>query len=444
LSDFAVRLEGISKKYKMFTRRRDHLLDTFGINRLLPWVKAPYRDFWALRGIDLELQKGQRIGIIGRNGAGKTTLLKLITGNITPTKGKVEVGGQVHALLDVAGGFHPEFTGRQNIRYALTYQGINSRDIKVAEDDIAEFTDLGDFLDQPFKTYSLGMKARLTFACATAVTPDILIVDEVLGVGDAAFYRRSTDRMRDLMHDGASVLLVSHALQQVQRFCDESIWLEHGEIVMRGATTEVVKSYEKFTRELDETWLLKHRDDWAAPAEGAASGSVASTTVSEWKDLPGLRIKSVALEDGGGKERAIFNVREAFRVRVRVSADVDGRFPVTPVAQIFRPDGLIVTRHLGGLETVSMQRGAEFEALLDLGPLQLGNGEYFLSIGIWADVDPEHIEPSTYYHHLDRSFRFSVVGNPPMHDELFNHPGTWRIHSPGKQGLTIQSGEATA
>jgi len=440
MSEFAVRLQGIGKKYKMFAHRRDHLLDTFGVNRLVPWLQVPHREFWALRGIDLELQKGQRIGIIGRNGAGKTTLLKLITGNIAPSEGKVDVAGQVHALLDVGGGFHPEFTGRENVRFALTYQGLSKREIKVAEDDIAQFTDLGDFLDQPFKTYSLGMRARLTFGCATAITPEVLIVDEVLGAGDAAFYARSTDRMRELMNDGATVLLVSHALEQVQRFCDESIWLEHGEIVMRGATSEVVKGYEKFTRDLDEKWLQEQKNQGRPSAEDGIVGNLSATSISEWTDLPGLRIKAVAVQDGHGNPRAVFRVGEAFRVRVKVLADQDGLFPVTPVAQIFRPDGLIVTRHLGALQMIQAERGDEIQAELDLGPLQLGNGDYLLSIGMWAHVDPRHIEPSSYYHHLDRSFRFRVGGNPPMNDELFVHPGAWRLLS--EHGATVESRQA--
>jgi len=438
MSEFAVRMHGIGKRYKMFAHRRDHLLDTFGINRLFPWAKAPHSDFWALRGIDLDLQKGQRIGIIGRNGAGKTTLLKLITGNIAPTEGKLDVGGQVHALLDVGGGFHPEFTGRQNVRLALTYEGTSARDIKAAEDDIAEFTDLGDFMDQPFKTYSLGMKARLTFACATAVNPEILIVDEVLGAGDAAFYRRSTDRMRELMQDGASVLLVSHALQQIQRFCDESIWLERGQIVMRAATSEVVKAYEKFTREIDETWLREQQGRWAVSEGDRKAGGVASTSVSEWTELPGLRIKSVRIGDGQAMDRSVFKVGDAFLVRVRSVAGDDGRFPVIPVALVFRPDGLVMTRHLGETKILHLRRGDEIEAELDLGPLQLGNGEYLLSIGMWAHIDPQHIEPSTYYHHLDRSFPFTVVGNPPMNDELFMHPGGWRPIRAFRDGLTMK------
>ena len=426
MSDFAVRMEGVGKRYKIYDNRRDHVLDAFGGTRLMPWMRNTHREFWALRGIDLELRKGDRIGIIGRNGAGKTTLLKLITGNLPPTEGTVEVDGQVHALLDVGGGFHPEFTGRENVRAALVYQGLNNQEIRAAEKDIAEFTDLGQFFDQPFKSYSLGMQARLTFACATAFTPDVLIVDEILGAGDGAFYRRSTDRMRELMHTGASVLLVSHALQQIQRFCSETVWLEHGEIVMRGATTEVVKAYEKFTRDLDEAWLK----DQQATYLGRHVGASGTPALTEWVDVRGIKIRSVKLEGERG-EQAVFRVGSPFRIRVTAGVEQDGNYPITPVALVFRPDGLIVTRHLGRTEVFELKQGDEIEGVLDLGGLQLGNGDYVASVGLWAEIDPHHIEPSSYYHHLDRSFPFQVVGNPPMHDELFMHPGTWRVATRG-------------
>ena len=437
MSELALRLAGVGKKYKIFAHRRDHLLEAFGVRHVLPFVKPHYRDFWALKGIDLDLVKGQRIGVIGRNGAGKTTMLKLITRNLAPTEGSVEVNGKVQALLDVGGGFHPEFTGRENVRAALTYQGMNKREIRAAEQEIAEFTDLKEFFDQPFRTYSLGMQARLTFAAATAITPDVLIVDEILGAGDAAFYRRSTDRMRKLMHDGASVLLVSHALQQIQRFCDESIWLESGQIVMRGRTTEVVKAYEKFSRELDRTWL---REQQRANAVAVEDGGI--TSLSEWNDVPGLRIVDVRIEDEQGEEQGLFEVGGRCRVRVRVVADDAGVFPVVPVALIFRPDGIVMTRHIGQSESVTVRKGDEFDASLDLGHLQLGNGEYLLSVGMWAQVDPTHIEPSSYYHNLDRSFKFKVTGNPPMHNELFVHPGTWRLGPVQKAREAAASAEA--
>lgn len=251
----ALKLTGVGKMYKMFGSKRDNFLDALGLTRLRPWRAVEYREFWALRGIDLEVRHGERVGIIGRNGAGKSTLLRLVTGNLAATEGSLVVDGTVQALLEAGGGLHPEFTGYENIRASLTYQGLRSDAIARAEEDIADFTELGEFLDQPFKTYSLGMQARLAFAIATTVIPDILIIDEILGAGDAYFFSKSMSRMRDLVESGASVLIVSHALDQIQRFCQETIWLERGRVVLRGPTPRVVREYELFIRALENRRL---------------------------------------------------------------------------------------------------------------------------------------------------------------------------------------------
>jgi lipopolysaccharide transport system ATP-binding protein len=251
MSDHVVRMDNVGKMYKIFPSRTANLLDALGFRA----KKTAYREFWALRGLDLELRRGARVGIIGRNGAGKTTILKLITQNVEPTEGRLEVKGQVQALLETGGGLHPEFTGSANIHASLAFLGLGPKEIAEAEREIAEFTELGRFLGQPFKTYSLGMQARLAFGIATTVQPEILIIDEVLGAGDAYFLAKSTARMRALIDSGASVLLVSHALDQVVRFCDETIWLDRGRVVMRGPSTEVVKAYEKFIRELEDKRL---------------------------------------------------------------------------------------------------------------------------------------------------------------------------------------------
>jgi lipopolysaccharide transport system ATP-binding protein len=253
----ALSLRGVGKMYKRFDSKRDNVLDALSLARLRPWRKVAYHEFWALRGIDLELRHGERVGVIGRNGAGKSTLLKLVTGNLAVTEGSIEVGGTIQALLDAGGGLHPEFTGYENIRASLTYQGLGAEKIAEAEGDIADFTELGDFLDQPFKTYSLGMQTRLAFAISTAISPDILIIDEILGAGDAYFFGKSIARMRGLVDSGASVVIVSHALDQIQRFCAETIWLERGRIVQRGPTVSVLREYERFIRSLEDRRLRR-------------------------------------------------------------------------------------------------------------------------------------------------------------------------------------------
>ncbi len=277
----AIHLSAVGKMYKMFPTRLDNVLDALGLARLMPWRRVKPQEFWALRAIDLEITAGSRLGIIGRNGAGKSTLLKLITGNVTPTEGRIEVNGDVQALLEAGAGFHPEFTGYENIRASLTYQGLTPTEIEAAVEEIAEFTELGQFLSQPFKTYSLGMQARLVFATATVLEPHILIVDEILGAGDAYFAGKSSERMKELVEDsGATVLLVSHALEQVARYCDESIWIERGRIVMRGPSLEVINAYEEFVHRLEDRRLrAKRRKRAATGLDHAALDGYSDTMV---------------------------------------------------------------------------------------------------------------------------------------------------------------------
>lgn len=265
----AISLKGIGKRYTLYSSPLAGACDALGLGWLLPRRHQPSRHFWALRNIDLTLPRGARIGIIGRNGAGKSTLLKLITRNVDPTEGEIEVNGEVQALLQAGTGMHPEFTGNQNIEAALTYQGLTGAEIRNAVADIEEFTELGPFLGQPFKTYSTGMQARLAFATATVVKPDILIVDEVLGVGDGYFLSKSTERMRTLIDSGASVLLVSHGMDQIVRFCDHAVWMDRGQIVRQGDALEVVKEYERYLRLLDERRLKAKNLQRQAGAGGA-------------------------------------------------------------------------------------------------------------------------------------------------------------------------------
>ena len=256
MSDSAIRMENLGKMYKLYSRPGDKVLDALGINRFLFWRKNYYHEFWALRDINMEIKKGDRIGIIGRNGAGKSTLLKLISGNIFPTEGKLEVNGKIQALLELGTGFHPEFTGRENIRASLAYQGLPTSQINRKEEEIIDFAELEGFIDQPIKTYSTGMNARLAFSTATAIEPEILIIDEVLGAGDAYFAGKCVERMKKLTEEsGATVIFVSHDLSSVQRLCSRVDWLERGKIVMRGQSLEVVKAYEKFIRDMEDRRL---------------------------------------------------------------------------------------------------------------------------------------------------------------------------------------------
>lgn len=241
----AIRFHQVSKAYRLFGSQREQLLEVLGLERWKIGKHRPVKEFLALSDIDLEVPRGKRIGIIGRNGAGKTTLLKLVCGNFAPSKGEIEINGVVQALLGIGLGFHQEYTGRENIYSSLQYNGLTSAEMQQAVNDIIDFCELGEFIDQPFKTYSLGMQARLMFAAATAIKPDILIIDEVLGAGDAYFFAKSKMRVDRLVNSGCTMLLVSHGMQQILELCQEAVWLEHGRIRMQGEAFPVVKAYEE-------------------------------------------------------------------------------------------------------------------------------------------------------------------------------------------------------
>jgi lipopolysaccharide transport system ATP-binding protein len=260
MSDITVHMQNLGKAYRLYRRQGDKVLDAFGINRWLFWRKNYYQEFWALRDISINIRVGERLGIIGRNGAGKSTLLKILCGNVVPTEGSYQVNGTVQALLELGTGFHPEFTGRQNIRASLALQGFTPAQIAEKEAEIVDFAELDQFIDQPIKTYSAGMNARLAFSTATAVEPEILIIDEVLGAGDAYFAGKCVERMRKLTQDsGITVLFVSHDLGSVQRLCDRVIWIDRGRLRRDGKSLEVVKDYTQMVRR-DEEVRLRARD----------------------------------------------------------------------------------------------------------------------------------------------------------------------------------------
>jgi lipopolysaccharide transport system ATP-binding protein len=259
MSEPAIALAALGKCYPLYNRPTDRILDAFALLPFFPWREKSVRAFWALRGMTLSIRKGERVGLIGRNGAGKSTLLKLVCGIVQPTEGSLVVNGSIQALMEIGTAFHPEFTGRENIRASLAYQGYSSHEAGEYEEDIEDFVELGSFMDQPVKAYSAGMYARLAFAVSTAIRPDILIVDEILGAGDAYFARKCADRMKRLTHDsGATLLFVSHDISSVQQMCDRAIWIERGQIVMDGAPLDVGKAYYAETLRLEEERLIRH------------------------------------------------------------------------------------------------------------------------------------------------------------------------------------------
>lgn len=207
--------------------------------------KKQKNEFWALTDVDFEVKKGEVVGFIGSNGAGKSTLLKVIAGVMKPTKGSIEVGGNICPMIELGAGFDFDLTARENIYLNGAVMGYSKSFIDEKFNDIVEFSELQDFLEVPVKNFSSGMVARLAFSIATVVDPEILIVDEILSVGDLAFQQKSENKMRSMIGGGTTVLFVSHSITQIQKICDRVIWLEHGKIQMIGESKEVCEAYKK-------------------------------------------------------------------------------------------------------------------------------------------------------------------------------------------------------
>jgi lipopolysaccharide transport system ATP-binding protein len=382
-SDNAIEIVNVSKHYKFYNKASAHIGEKLGFKKT-----ANFKVFKALDNINLTLGKGERIGLVGRNGAGKTTLLKLIVGHIKPTSGSIKVNGAVQAMMKSDMGFHVQFTGRQNAIAALAYNGIYGDDTKPYIDDIEDFTELGPYFDQPFASYSLGMQSRLLFAVSSAVKPDILIVDEMLGAGDAYFMSKSAKRMQNLIDSGCSLLLVSHNTQQVLQFCEKAIWMRNGQIYDEGSVRDVVNSYDVYierqtelrhtgieaTDQTDKREVVgrANHDEYKVPLDNGMM-------VYRWPSAKGIKLSSIELlsdnkhadtlyADKNSKLNLTFNIEE--------TRDFETRYLVT----IWDLKGKRIARIENDIDKFFGTAGEKRNFSIDLNPLQLNSGDYSISI----------------------------------------------------------------
>lgn len=294
----AIRCEGVGKRYRLRTSGRilyRTLRDDFMhlLGRVNPFRVTEQGDefIWALQDVSLDIARGEALGIIGSNGSGKTTLLKLLAGVTSPTRGMVEVHGRIGPLIEVGAGIHPELTGRENIYLYGVIIGLNRQEILRKFDSIVAFSELENFLDVPVKRYSSGMRIRLGFAIASHVDPDILLVDEVLAVGDAAFQRKCLEKIKGMLDSGVTILYVSHELSSLERLCPRALWLDHGTIRQVGPSTDVVSAYLKDV----ETRR-------------------ASRTAVTVRSPGGFALEGVSLTDAVGREKALVQTGDALTV----------------------------------------------------------------------------------------------------------------------------------
>lgn len=250
MTDVAIRVERVSKRFKLY-----HNVITGPIKERLFFWKAHqyYQEFMAVRDVSFEIKRGEVVGIIGPNGAGKTTLLKMVAGLLPVQAGHIEVNGKITALLALVVGVHPEFAGRENILYGGMLLGMSKREVLRKMNAIIEFAELGKFIDQPFRTYSSGMRARLLFAISMSIDPDVLIVDEALATGDTHFLRKCTNRIREICASGATILFVSHNLLQIRQLCNRAYFMAEGSILFEGPPDDAIASYDCWAFEYQKT-----------------------------------------------------------------------------------------------------------------------------------------------------------------------------------------------
>lgn len=329
-ADDVLSVEGVGKYYEIYSKPFDRLKQTLWRGR-----KQFFREFWALRDVSFAVKRGEAVGVVGRNGSGKSTLLQIIAGTLRPTQGSVTVRGRVHALLELGSGFNPDFSGRENVFLNGSILGLTQVQIAARFDEIAGFADIGDFLDQAVKTYSTGMFMRLAFAVQVVLEPELLIVDEALAVGDAAFQMKCYQRMRRMIDDGLSVLLVAHDTQTIRSFCHRALWLDGGRLKTIGKPVDVTSAYvQDLFRERSGARAATAANAGKPAVSVAASDQQALSSQRELIDFAAregltrwgtgeLRVIAAALDAGVPTHEPVFNHGDRIHVEFCVAATAD-------------------------------------------------------------------------------------------------------------------------
>jgi ABC-type polysaccharide/polyol phosphate transport system ATPase subunit len=429
----SVSLKDISKRYKIYPRGQDRLKE------ILTFGKVDYgHEFWALKNIDLSVEPGSILGILGRNGAGKSTLLKIISGVLQPTGGEVEVNGRLSALLQLGAGFNREFTGRENVLLNGLILGIDRQEMIERFDEIAAFADLGEFMNQPVKTYSSGMRARLGFAVSVNVEPDVLIVDETLSVGDAVFRQMGLQKMKDLMNSGTTILFVSHSLEMVRNFCTEALLLHQGEMVTSGGVGETLDSYQALisSTEAKKRGQKNKKDPAIEGSNGAETPSFKNDPKLERRSTlrygtGEARISNVEILDED--KQMVDEVVSGSTISVRVYLHYEGDVGGSSLGIMLRnPAGLEVFSTSTKAESVEIGKRAGGEQMIvDFTfsvPLQ--QGAYSVSVALSRaknkDLHLDRVDVATVFKIVRPESRGPIDG-------LVDLPAQVEVHAPARQ-----------
>ena len=340
----AVSIKGVSKNFRIFRNERARLKEALSFGR-----KRYGRDFWALKDINLDVEPGTTLGIIGRNGAGKSTLLSVVAGILQPTEGMVEVNGRLVALFALGAGFNSEFTGRENIMLNGLILGIEHQEMLERFDDIVEFADLGHFIEQPIKTYSSGMRSKLGFAVAVNVEPDVLILDETLAVGDAVYKETALQRMYELRDSGTTILFVSHGMKTVEDFCTKAALIHEGRLMTTGDTAEVIGQYQALVSSLQSQRKNRRKD-----GEGQVPDDVAIPDEEELEDDG--RVARLRSGTGEAKIRSVELLDEhlaPIERKVTPDSTITARVHLEYMKAVKESELIVTLRNKAGLEVLS-------------------------------------------------------------------------------------------
>jgi ABC-type polysaccharide/polyol phosphate transport system ATPase subunit len=378
----AVVAAGVTKIYRRFLHQHQFrtLKSALLTGSLISDLRAD-ETFTALDGVSFEVPGGSTFGVIGENGSGKSTLLKLLAGITKPTRGSLRVDGRISALIELGAGFHPEISGRENVAINGIMLGLSRREVEERFDDIVDFAELREFIDAPVKTYSSGMYMRLGFSVAIHVDPDVLLIDEVLAVGDEAFTRKCLDKIGEFHRRGKTIVLVTHSLGLVEKMCDEALWLRHGRKADAGDPKRVVDAYLTYVAGGEEALLARDASETAVLPSSAAGAAPEGYREGRWGSRD-VEITRVRLCDDRGQERHVFASGESVTVRLDVEARAEVEDFVFGVG-LFTADGVSVYGTNTHIEDFVPRRAAgRGEVSLELGDLRLVEGTYLLDVAV--------------------------------------------------------------